>query len=143
MDREREREIEWDCQKVLRQYYRHVDKREYDEAVQLFTPDIHWVVMGLDLHGRAAVRGSFGGLVESTIRHILTNTVVTVIDNDNAESVSYNTIYVEKGFPENGPISFEGPNRLGENHDKLVRTKDGWLISHRTGPIIFGLPPKI
>ena len=84
MDRDREREIEWDCQKVRRQYYHHVDQREYDEAVLLFTPDIHWHVMRLDLHGRDAVRGAFGGLTDATIRHVLTNTVVTVIDEAHA-----------------------------------------------------------
>ena len=131
MDREREREIEWDCQKVLRQYYHHVDQREYDEAVQLFTADVHWVVMGLDLHGREAVRGSFGGLTDSTIRHVLTNTVVTVIDENNAESISYNSIYCEKGFPDDGPIPFEGPDRLGTQLAKLRRTDEGWRISER------------
>ncbi len=135
MDREREREIEWDCQKVLRQYYLHVDQRNYDEAVLLFTPDIRWQVMGLDLHGREAVRGSFGGLAESTIRHVLTNTVVTVLDENNAESISYNTIYVEKGFPDDGPISYDGPDRLGTQYAKLRRTDEGWRISERgSGP---------
>ena len=135
MDREQEREIEWDCQKVLRQYYLHVDQREYDKAVQLFSEDIHWVVMGLDLHGRDAVRGSFGGLDDSTIRHVLTNTVVTVIDEDNAESISYNTIYVEKGFPDDGPLPFTGPDRLGTQYAKLKRTAEGWRITERgSGP---------
>ena len=49
----------------------------------MFAPDIHWQVMGLDLHGRKAVRGAFCGLTDATIRHVLTNTVVTVIDEDN------------------------------------------------------------
>ena len=38
MDREKERAIEWECQKVLRQYYQHVDRREFEKAVALFTP---------------------------------------------------------------------------------------------------------
>ena len=116
---------------MLRKYYHHVDQRQYDEAVQLFTPDVHWVVMGLDLHGREAVRNSFGGLTDSTIRHVLTNTVVTVIDEDNAESISYNSIYCEKGFPDDGPIPFKAPDRLGTQHAKLRRTEAGWRICER------------
>ena len=33
MDSEPERGIEWDCQKVLRQYYHHVDHHEFEKAV--------------------------------------------------------------------------------------------------------------
>ena len=50
MDSETERGIEWDVQKVLRQYYHHVDQREYDKATALFTPDVDWDVMGLKVN---------------------------------------------------------------------------------------------
>ena len=42
MTRDEERAIEWDCQKVWRQYYHYVDQKEYEKAAQLFTPDIDW-----------------------------------------------------------------------------------------------------
>jgi hypothetical protein len=137
MNEEQRYAIEWDCQKLSRQYYHLMDQRNYDDAVMLFLADVHWEIMGLDLRGRKAVRDAFSGLTDSTIRHVLTNTVVDVIDEDNATSVSYVTIYVEKGFPDDGPIPFEGPNRLGENHDRLVRTEEGWRIAHRTGQLPF------
>ena len=35
MDFVKRLEIEWECQKVLSQYYHPVDQREYDEAMQL------------------------------------------------------------------------------------------------------------
>ena len=54
--------------------------------------------MGLDLHSRDDVRGHFGGLDESTIRHVLSNFVVTVIDENNADLKCYLAIYVQKGF---------------------------------------------
>ena len=133
MNEEQRYAIEWDCQKLSRQYYHLMDQRNYDDAIMLFSTDVHWEVMGLDLHGRKAVREAFSGLTDSTIRHVLTNAIVDVVDEDNANSISYVTIYVEKGFPDDVPIPFKGPNRLGENHDKLVRTEDGWLIAHRGG----------
>ena len=40
MDREQERAIEWECQKVVRRYYPHVDAYDYDQAVQMFTADV-------------------------------------------------------------------------------------------------------
>ena len=137
MNEEQRYAIEWDCQKLSRQYYHLMDQRNYDDAVLLFSSDIHWEIMGLDLRGRKAVRDAFSGLTDSTIRHVLTNTIVDVIDDENATSISYVTIYVEKGFPDDGPIPFEGPNRLGENHDRLARTEEGWRIAHRTGQLPF------
>jgi hypothetical protein len=137
MDEAQKLAIEWDCQKVSRQYYHLMDQRNYDDAIELFAPDVHWQVMGLDLHGRDAVREAFGGLTDSTIRHVLTNTIVDVVDKDHADVTSYVTIYVEKGFPDDGPIPFEEPNRLAANIDKMVRTDEGWRIAYRTGQRAF------
>ena len=40
MDRIQECDIELACQKVVRDYYYHVDRREFEKAVELFTPDV-------------------------------------------------------------------------------------------------------
>ena len=106
MTRDEERAIEWECQKVLSQYYHHVDQREYDEAVKLFTPDVHWQFMGLDLHSREEVRGQFGGLAEATIHHVLTNFVVTVIDENNADLKELLSKVGDGGFQAARSISF-------------------------------------
>ncbi len=137
MDEDQKLAIEWDCQKVLRQYYHLMDQRNYDDAVNLFATDVNWQVAGLDLHGRKAVREAFGGLADSTIRHVLTNTIVDVVDENHVDVTSYVTIYVENGFPDDGPLSFEGPNRLGANIDKMVRTDEGWRIAYRGSPLAF------
>jgi len=137
MNEEQRFAIEWDCQKLLRQYYHLMDQRNYDDATMMLSTDVRWEVMGLDLRGRKAVRDAFIGLTNSTIRHILTNMIVDVVDENHANAVSYVTIYVEKGFPDGRPIPFEGSNRLGENHDKLVRTEDGWRIAYRIGRLAF------
>jgi hypothetical protein len=41
-----ERTFEGECQKVVCRYYAHVDVYEYDQAVQIFTPDVAWSVIG-------------------------------------------------------------------------------------------------
>ena len=61
MDRDEERAVEWDCQKVLRQYNDHVAQREFKKAVALFTPDVEWQAMGLNLKGRAALLDALCG----------------------------------------------------------------------------------
>ena len=87
MDGNQIRGIEWDCQKLVRQYYQHVDLREFDKAVQLFTKDVEWYSMGVNLHGREEILNSLKpALGKGTIRHVVTNMVVNVIDDNHAES---------------------------------------------------------
>ena len=52
MTRDEECAIEWECQKVLRLYYQHVDRREFEKAIALFTPDVDWLGLGALLKGR-------------------------------------------------------------------------------------------
>ncbi len=145
MDRDEEIAIEWDCQKVQRQYYHLVDQKRYEEAVQIFTPDIEWWSMGVALKGRDDIlKGLHGALGDGTIRHIFTNTVIEVIDENHAVSRSYNTNYYTKGVKleeRDAPLPFEGPHRLGENYAELVRTEEGWKISRRRVSHVFRRNP--
>jgi hypothetical protein len=145
MDRDQERAIEWDCHKVLRQYYDYVDRHEYDQAVKLFTPDIDWVGLGVALKGHAEILdGLHAGLGAGTIRHCLTNTIVTVIDENHAKARSYNILFSSPDvrFEEKqGPIPMEGANILVDMADELTRTEEGWRISRRRGTAIFQRNP--
>ena len=77
MNRDEEIAIEWDCQKLLRQYYHYVDQKEYEKAAELFTPDVEWSSMSIVLKGRDdIIKGLHGSLEDGTIRHVFTNTVV-------------------------------------------------------------------
>lgn len=141
MDRDEERAVEWDCQKVLRQYNDHVAQREFKKAVALFTPDVEWQAMGLNLKGRAALLDALcGALSKGTVRHVITNTVVNVVDENHATSRSYHTnYYSQDGKREemDGPIAFEGPHRVEDDDVELVRTDTGWQISRRRETVIF------
>ena len=145
MDRDQEIAIEWDCQKVLRHYYHLVDQKRYDEAVQIFTPDIEWWSMGVALKGHDDIlKGLHGALGDGTIRHVFTNTVIDVIDENHAVSRSYNTNYYTKGVKleeQDGPLPMKGPHRLGVNEAELVRTDDGWKISRRKVSHVFRRNP--
>ena len=139
MDKAQERAVEWDCQKVLRQYYHYVDHHEFEEAVKLFTEDVTWKVMGLDLKGRDEIlEALYGGLGNDTIRHVVSNTVVNVIDEDHAELNEYHTIYYSReGRREDmdGPLQFEGPHRLCDSYAKMRRVGDEWQIAAREGSL--------
>ena len=98
MTRDEERAIEWDCQKVLRQFYHLADQREYEEATNLLSPDVEWNVLGVELNGRDEIlKGLLGGVARGTIAHVITNTVVDVIDETHAVSNSYNSDYCVPG----------------------------------------------
>ena len=137
MTRNEERAIEWDCQKTWRQYYHYVDHHEFEKAVKLFAEDITWKEMGLDLKGRDELLEALNAaLGNDTIRHVLTNMVVNVVDEDHAEARAYNTLYYSReGRREDmdGPLQFDGPHRLGDNRAKLRRVGDAWLIAAREG----------
>ena len=145
MDRDQERAIEWDCQKTMRQYYDYVDHRDFDSAANLFTEDIDWFSHGVKLQGRKELReGLQAALGEGTIRHVLSNTVVNVIDADNAELNEYHTLYyVADAEFENvdGPLAFEVPDRVIDCYAALRRTPEGWRIAKRRAPIIFRRNP--
>ena len=147
MTRDEERAIEWDCQKVLCLYYQHVDQREFEKAVALFTPDVDWVGLEVPLRGREKVlEALYPALGQSTARHVLTNTVVDVIDEDHAKARSYNTLYTshETTFKAgDNPIPFEGANILGDMSEELVRTDEGWRIAQRRAVAIFRNDPTL
>ena len=147
MTREEERAIEWDCQKLWRRYYYHVDHREFEQAAALFTEDIDWTnSMGIVLSGRdELLKGLYGALGDGTIRHVLTNMVINVVDEDHATARAYNSICYKKGVKyeeHDGPIPFEGPHRLGDNYTEFLRTDEGWRISKRRSNIIFRRNPE-
>ena len=118
---------------------------EYEDAVKLFTEDADWKVMGLELEGREEIlEALYGGLGNDTIRHVLTNAIVNVIDEDNAESWSYNAIYYSReGRIEDRdkPLPFDGPHRFGDGYARLKRVDGEWQIAAREGgQLVFRRP---
>ena len=89
MDEGQKHAIEWDCLRVLRQFYHLADQREYEKATIFLTPDVERHVLGVDLRGRDNIlKGLVGGVAEGTVAHVITNTVVNVIHETHAVSTS-------------------------------------------------------
>ena len=145
MDEDQKHAIEWDCQKVLRQFYHLADQREYEKATNLLTSDVEWHVLGVELKGRDKIlKGLVGGVAKGTIAHVITNTVVDVIDETHAVAKSYNSDYCRPGArveDGEGARPFVGPHRLEDNYTELVRADDDWLISKRDVKLIFSRNP--
>ncbi len=133
MDRDEERAIEWDCAKVLNEFYVFTDAGDYEGAANLFTEDGIWTLWDIKLDSRQAICDSLrDGFTPVFIKHFLTNIIVTVIDKDHANAVAYSAVYrQEKDEMEGGVMPLVAPWALGRMDNKMVRTKDGWRIARR------------
>ncbi len=154
MDRCQEQAIEQDCQKVMSLYLNHVDRHEFEQAVALFTLDADWCSHGVRILGRekllVALRAS---LSKGTIRHVISNSVVTVRDVNHAVLRDYHTLYYSddtdyepqiKKLNESRriPIPLKGPHRMTESTVELIRRPEGWRISRNYSLVIFRRDPE-
>ena len=125
--------IEREIISVLTQYYRHVDRHEFEEAVALFTPDIDWNMDGDRFVGREENLASMHAFIDDLfIRHICSNVVVTMTDADHATVTYYKVMYRHKKIDVvDGKVSIVGPNHFCEHEDEFVRMDDGWRVAQK------------
>jgi hypothetical protein len=130
---ERQR-IEQDCHELIISFTHCLDHGESERAVSLFTSDGVWRRAGKSLTGRDQILASLRERkATSLVRHFTANIKIEVMDENNAEGVTYYTAY--QGDAETAPLALPLPLRLplsiGEWHDKFVRTPSGWRIALR------------
>ena len=133
MNRDQERAIEWDCTKVLTEFYIYIDAGRYEEAVKMYTEDGYWTAGDLETHGRDAICESMRkGMPSKHIQHMVQNIVVNVVDEDHADAVLYATVYrQEKTDMLPTTLSSFSPWFTGRQDNKMVRTSDGWKMAHK------------
>jgi hypothetical protein len=118
--------------RVLYDYTYYLDLNETDQLLELFTPDCH-VAYGPE-HGadgveayRETLQGDkFGvGAFFAGTSHHVSNVVIDFVDEDtvNVRSVLYAWHKYNRERPD-GIV-------MGQYHDILVRTPDGWRIKRR------------
>ena len=133
LDDAERRIIRQDCEALSIAYARAVDFRDYDHFANLFIEE-GTLEAGVRLEGKAAIAASLKRRPdELRSRHVLTNIFINVINRDEANGISYLTLYRHVG-PESthsGPITFDGPFGVGHYQDLFVRTGDGWRFKSR------------
>ena len=137
MTGETHRIIEDECRKLSIAYARHVDFKEYDLFVKLFTPEGELNVTGRPVVGHEKLKKAMAMRPDSLrSRHVLTNIYINVIDEDHAEGISYLTLYRHEGQniggDESGPREISGPAAVGHYSDTFRRTNEGWRFASRT-----------
>lgn len=143
MDDKTRADIERACERLSRAYSRHVDFREYEEFVNLFAED-GVLNTGVELKGKEAIReGMKYRSSRLRSRHVVTNHIADVIDEDNAEGITYLTLYrliTEEARDPSNVLPLEGPAAVGHYKDKYVRTAGGWRFASRVLEFAFQNP---
>ena len=127
--------IERACERLMIEYCHFVDHGEASRIAGQFTDDGVWTSPENTMTGRAEIEAGFMRRQKAThrrSRHVCTNVLIDVIDEDNATGVVYLTLHRhdDRERPDRVRPS-EVPDIVGEYRDTFVRTADGWRFSRR------------
>jgi hypothetical protein len=131
VNRETARAIEWDCARTLTQFFNWFDQWRYDDMVALFAPDGVWHRQGRALQGPAIMAALDVRSRTQTVRHVITNIQVDVVDAAAAEFTLYVTAYMhDSGVKAAAPPKIQSPSLLLVVPGGLVKVGDQWKIAH-------------
>jgi hypothetical protein len=137
MNRDLIRHIEWDCVRLVNEFYCALDEKRYEDLANLFAPDGVWNRLGVDLKGPPQILSSMEERSDWLTAHLVTNTRVKVLSQDHAETTQYITLYRHEGWsPERGPAAVVLPLGILKHWDTHVRTEDGWKIARKVSQAI-------
>jgi ketosteroid isomerase-like protein len=134
-------EVEQAYARLVAAYSHRIDFGDAASVADLFTDDGVWESPELTMAGRDRIRAGFGRRQANAARrsrHVCTNLAVEVVGADVAEGVCYFTLYRADGVePDRAAPLDSGPVIVGDYHDRLVRTAEGWRIAHRRATAAF------
>lgn len=141
MGRKQQIEIEQEIECLIGQLYWYIDHRQFTDAVQIYMENAELVAMDVTMRGQDEIlKALIPALGTATIRHVATNLIVTVKDQDHASCDFYTTVYYASDVAfetTRHPISLNGPLRTHDINDEWKRTEQGWKIAQRIGHTIF------
>ena len=133
MDEDRRRAIEWDCTRTLTGFINALDAGDYETMAGLMAENGVWVRPGGDAVGPAGLLEAMKDRPRDLIvRHVVSNVLIDVIDEDNATGITYLTVYRHRGPPpQDGPARLAGVHMVGVSYNRLVRESGAWKISEK------------
>ncbi|MBC2778939.1 nuclear transport factor 2 family protein [Parasphingopyxis marina] len=133
--------IERSCERLQARYAQTADNGDIEGFVELFVengsvevPEHRAFV------GHASIRESIRALAATglTMRHVITNRLVTVIDETHAQGSCYLTVYNSDAEPDASGIRPAGlPATIGEYADRFTKTDAGWRFQSRVLKRVF------
>jgi ketosteroid isomerase-like protein len=122
------------CERLMYEYARLVDSGHASGIPDLFTDNAVWTgADGRNMNGRAELVTAFSGreaLARRQSRHVITNVIVDVIDEDEATGTAYLINYrhdAAEGVADN-PAPAGHPKFVGDYHLRFRRVGDKWRI---------------
>jgi len=134
MDTNQRLQIVEACRDLATRLTYHSDHEEFDKAVTFYHVEGVWVRNGVPLTTHAAIRAAMSDRKPGTLlRHLLTNIMIDVLDQNSAKGVIYYLAYRHRAESESAlaPRPMHLPFSMGEMHDEYVRTQAGWKLMHR------------
>lgn len=125
------------CQRLVAAFAHHVDHRESEKLVQLFTEDGTFERRGEVLRGHEEIRAAQGkrpaGVV---VRHVCAPAHIELVDAEHARGVTYFQIFRAHGSADD-VLPLPIAEVLGQFEDEFVLTSAGWRIKARRARGIF------
>jgi len=125
--------IERECQRLILRLTHLVDHHVPEEAADLFATNGVWIRGGKTYQGRDGIVGSFEGLDQIRVRHVVSNVSVEVSGPETADSTSYYVLF--RHDPGAGatdlPMPMQLPFSMGEWHDRFVLENGRWRFAFR------------
>ncbi len=126
------------CEELITKYTHIADFGPGASMPDIFTEDGVWTSGQETYEGQAQLLEFFGrdkGHAKS--RHVSSNMLVTLTGDDEAEGLSYFTLYRYTEEKPRVPDLDDQPVILGEYRDLYRRTADGWRIARRQADVGF------
>ena len=134
--------IERECERLINQYCLFVDFGEASRIAELFTEDGQWINESIRMEGQEGIRKWFSkrqDVTRRTSRHLCTNVLITMVDEDHATGICYliNYRHDSRTGEAEVPAPSDAPKFVGEYRDTFVRTPDGWRFQTRICDVTF------
>jgi SnoaL-like domain len=132
--------IENECRKLTILYCQYLDHPNPEAFAELYTEDALYkpAVEPVPIQGRAKILEWIRNYPKKRLgRHLATNQIVEVLDENNATGSSYAIVFREPN-PQEGVLSARViPRSVCEYTDTYRRTSAGWRIASRSYEIDF------
>lgn len=126
--------IEHQCGKLADLYCKYLDHKDPEAFADLYTEDAVYkpAIQPVPIVGRDRILEWIRAYPSSRmVRHVSTNQIVEVIDQNSAKGTSYAITFREPN-PQEGEVSTRtAPRAVVEYVDTYRRTADGWKIASR------------
>jgi hypothetical protein len=133
------REIEWACTHLTHRFAQHLDARDYEAVVALFSEDGSLARPSNPndvTAGRAALLAAYKARPAGKVtRHFITNTVIDVDSPTEAHGTCYILMYTALPAEGGERMQAEPVQAIGAYHDRFVLVDGEWKFRARVGSV--------